>query len=101
MRDPENLRFRHLNEPLGQLDETLPFYVDRTHSSNLPVYTDIKMGGSRKCTVIRKVTGDVDEFKAELAKVVSNAPIVDKMGRVEVTGLHSQKVKLWLMRLGF
>ena len=83
------------------LDETLPFSVERTHASNIPVYTDIKHGGSRKCTVIRKITGDLNLFKEELSKVVSNAPITDKMGRVEVTGLHSQKVKLWLMRLGF
>ena len=55
----------------------------------------------RKVTVVRRVFGDINEFKAELSKVVSNAPIEDKMGRIEISGLHTEKVKLWLRRLGF
>ena len=51
--------------------------------------------------MVRKVFGDVEAFKGELAKVVSNAPITEKMGRLEISGIHSQKVKLWLTRLGF
>jgi hypothetical protein len=50
---------------------------------------------------VRKIEGDVDAFKEELSKIVSNAPIVEKMGRLEINGVHSQKVKLWLTRLGF
>ena len=52
-------------------------------------------------TIIRKIMGDVEDFKQELAKVCSNAPIQEKLGRVEVNGMHSEKVKLWLRRLGF
>ena len=59
------------------------------------------MGGQRKVTVVRKLSGDIDEFKSELAKVVSNSPIEEKMGRLEISGLHTEKVKLWLRRLGF
>ncbi len=55
----------------------------------------------RKLTVVRKIYGDVNEFKTELAKVVSNAPIEEKMGRIEINGMHAEKVKLWLRRLGF
>ena len=50
---------------------------------------------------MRRLSGDVDEFKTELSKIVSNSPIEEKMGRVEITGMHSEKVKLWLRRLGF
>ena len=92
--------FTNINEPLGPLEE-LPFEVERTHKGNLPVYTDIRSGGNRQVTVVRKVTGDIDAFRTELSKVVSNSPINDKMGRLEVNGIHSQKVKLWLTRLGF
>ena len=92
--------FTHLNDPLGPLEE-LPFEVERTHKGNLPVYTDIRSGGTRSLTVVRKITGDIDAFKTELSKVVSNSPIEEKMGRLEVSGIHSQKVKLWLTRLGF
>lgn len=65
------------------------------------MYTDYRNGGMQKLTVVRKVYGDIDEFKSELAKVVSNAPIEEKMGRVEISGVHAEKVKLWLRRLGF
>ncbi len=65
------------------------------------MYTDYRVGGMRKVTVVRKITGDINEFKTELSKVVSNAPIEEKMGRIEISGLHSDKVKLWLRRLGF
>ena len=37
--------FVPLNSPLGPLDESLPFTVERTHKGNLPVYTDIRAGG--------------------------------------------------------
>ena len=92
--------FKHQNEPLGTLQD-LPFEVERTHKGNLPVYTDIRNGGTRRLTVVRKIYGDVGSFKAELSKVVSNSAIEERMGRLEVSGLHSQKVKLWLTRLGF
>ena len=90
----------HINEPLGPLGE-MPFQVERTHRSNLPVYSDFKMGGQRKRTVIRGITGDLDQFKEELSKIVSNSPITEKMGRIEVSGIHTAKVKLWLTRLGY
>lgn len=89
-----------LNVPLGNT-ELIPFYVTRTFTGNLPVYTEYRNNHNRKLTVIRRLTGDVDEFKNELSKVVSNAPLYQRMGRIEVKGLHSQVVKLWLRRLGF
>ena len=65
------------------------------------MYTDFRSGGGRKITVVRRIFGDVEEFKSELSKVVSNSPIEEKMGRLEISGLHTEKVKLWLRRLGF
>ena len=88
VRDQSTLKFKHLNTALGPLED-LPFSVERTHKANLPVYTDYRDGGSKKCTVVRKINGDVELFKEELSKVVSNAPIVDKMGRIEISGFHS------------
>ena len=75
--------------------------MERTHKGNLPVYTDFRTGGMRKVTVVRRIFGDVDEFKTELSKIVSNADIEEKMGRLEVSGLHAQRIKFWLTRLGF
>ena len=92
--------FKPLAEPLGPLQE-IPFGIERTHKGNLPVFTDCRSGGTRNLTVVRKIHGDVEKLKSELAKVCSNAEIEEKMGRLEITGRHSAKVKLWLTRLGF
>ena len=73
----------------------------RTTRGNLPVYTDFKMNGQQKRTQIRNITGDINAFKEELAKITSNSTMHEKMGKVEVSGIHSAKVKLWLTRLGF
>ena len=65
------------------------------------MYTDIRNAGTRRLTVVRGIYGDLGAFKDELSKIVSNAEITEKMGRLEVSGIHSAKVKLWLTRLGF
>jgi len=87
-------------QPFGNT-ESLPFYVSRTHRGNLPVYTDFRNDRTRKLTIIRHLQGDVEIFKEELAKVVSNNEIFEKNGRVEVKGLHVEVVSTWLRRLGF
>jgi len=73
----------------------------RTHTGNLPVYRKYNHDRTNKRTVIRLVEGDIDKFTTELSKVVSNAEIHVKVGRVEVNGLHKESVDLWLRRLGF
>ena len=92
--------FKPMVKPLGTI-EKLPFAIERTHKGNLPVYTDFRSGGGRQLTVVRKINGDVDKLKQELYKVCSNSEIEEKQGRIEITGKHSTKVKLWLTRLGF
>ena len=82
-------------------NQSLPFTIHRTFRKNLPVYTEYKQGGNIQKTIVRNITGDLSEFKSELTKVVSNSPINEKMGRIEINGLHTKKVKLWLTRLGF
>ena len=43
-----------------------PFQVMRSRMGNFPIYTDVRNGGSKVVTVLRKYTGDVDALKAEL-----------------------------------
>ena len=50
------------------------------------MYSDFRAGGMRKITVVRRLEGDVDEFKTELSKIVSNSPIIEKNGRLEISG---------------
>jgi len=51
--------------------------------------------------VIRHIYGDIDEFKEELKKIVSNSTIYEKVGRIEVKGHHRESIMLWLRKLGF
>mmetsp|Transcript_33253 Transcript_33253/g.38718 ORF Transcript_33253/g.38718 Transcript_33253/m.38718 type:complete len:143 (-) Transcript_33253:154-582(-) len=89
-----------ITEPLGA-SKDIPFFVARTHTGNLPVYRKYRHGRTMKRTVIRLITGDVEEFKKELSKVTSNSEVYEKVGRVEVKGLHKQSVLTWLAGLGF
>ena len=51
--------FKPLPKPLGLLSD-LPFQVERTNNGNLPVFTDLRAGGTRELTVVRKISGDVE-----------------------------------------
>lgn len=88
------------NTPLGNT-LSLPFQIERSHTGNLPVYTDFKSKRTGKFTVLRKITGDVDALEEELKKVTSNSTIEQKAGRLVITGMHQQALNIYLHRLGF
>ena len=92
--------FWEISKPLGNTSN-IPFMISRTHTNNLPVFADYNHDRAIKRTVIRHVQGDIVEFKKELSKIVSNAHITIKTGKIIVTGLHAAKIKLWLRKLGF
>ncbi len=73
--------------PLNPI-EKLPFIIERTSTGNLPVYIEYNSNHNIKRTVIRKISGDVDQFCEELKKVVSNFQVRKKIGYVEVPGVH-------------
>lgn len=90
----------NLLEPLGNVGH-LPFFIERTKSHNLPVYTEYRFNRVQKYTVVRRITGDVDELMRELRKITSNSNIKAQVGRVLITGLHTDVVMDYLIRLGF
>jgi chaperonin cofactor prefoldin len=53
-----------------------------------------------KKTIIRRLSGDMDKFTEELRKVVSNAEVRRKVGKIEIAGVHKESVETWLLRLG-
>lgn len=89
-----------LNEPLGVSPE-VSFFVDRTHTNNLPVYSEFKDYHQVKKTVVRRISGNVGHLVSELKKITSNSDVEVKVGRVEIKGIHVDKVKDYLYRLGF
>ncbi len=73
--------------PLGNI-EHLPFFIERTSSHNLPVYTQYKQMRHLKYTEIRKISGDISELVTELQKVTNRSEIRVKVGSIVIHGLH-------------
>mmetsp|Transcript_128352 Transcript_128352/g.411353 ORF Transcript_128352/g.411353 Transcript_128352/m.411353 type:complete len:214 (+) Transcript_128352:100-741(+) len=86
-------------EPLEPERPPPPWKVLRTHNGNLPVYTRIRYGGSDASTQVRHFFGDIENMKKELASLCES-PVRTRPGRFEVRGLHTWKIKEWLVSLG-
>ena len=76
------------------------FHVHRSRMGNLPVYTGIRTGGSRRVTIVRKFAGSATALGEQLERLCES-PVTIFHGRVEVKGFHQKKVADWLASLGF
>ncbi|GAA5861880.1 hypothetical protein JCM1840_006862 [Sporobolomyces johnsonii] len=56
-------------------EAALRYFVPRSRFGELPVYADIRNGGSRYLTVVRKVQGDLDALHRDLKSSLSGATI--------------------------
>jgi len=83
--------------------DTLPFQVERTDKGRwLPVYTDVRKGRTQLITMVRKVSGDLEEMKEEMSKVCANQEVRIRTGpRLEVKGRYTTQLRGWLAGLGF
>ncbi|KAL5121057.1 mitochondrial 54S ribosomal protein img2 [Pleosporales sp. CAS-2024a] len=81
------------------------YFVARSTTGNLPVYTEFKRGGSLQLTTIRKVNGDLvqlrDELRAFLRKRIDHVTINYLTQHVVVKGHHKHEVKDFLEQRGF
>eukprot|EP00386_Alphamonas_edax_P009642 GDKI01031615.1.p1 GENE.GDKI01031615.1~~GDKI01031615.1.p1 ORF type:complete len:137 (-),score=20.92 GDKI01031615.1:160-570(-) len=80
--------------------KNLPFKINRTTSGNLPIYAKIRKRGTEVTTIVRMCFGDVQALRKELMNVCE-APVREHAGFLEVKGLHTHKIKDWLVSLGF
>jgi len=82
----------------------LPFFIKRSKFNNLPVYTDYKLGGNYKLTVIRKIKGDLkaldDCLRHHLGKDIY-CQINELTSQVKIKGIHKDAVVTVLKQLGF
>ena len=77
------------------------FQVRRTaRGRSLPVYTDYRNARSRVLTIVRNIDGDINEMQREMSKLCAT-PVVQRAGRLEVSGRHTTAVRNWLAGLGF
>ena len=85
--------------PPPEVAPDLPFSVRRTANGFLPVYS--KLGPNRPTsTIVRHATGDIDQLVAGLAGVAPGAPVLTRLGTVEVRGDHTRGIRRWLAGLG-
>ena len=86
--------------PTEKLIPGLPFFVERSSVSALPVYTDYKAGRTKVVTIVRRCRGDIDALKEEMEKVCGKEVTI-RPGKLVVDGNYHIRLKKWLAGLGF
>lgn len=92
----------------------IPFGIRRTGNKPnntvgfLPIYSDVRLGGTKHTTIIKKITGDRQAFINELMAVLKINPEDKEAIRmrasgttIELKGNRVREVKTWLTGLGF
>ncbi|QLL31095.1 hypothetical protein HG536_0A09120 [Torulaspora globosa] len=79
------------------------YYVARSATGNLPVYTDYKAGGNKLVTEIRKISGDIiqlrNDLQAELPQIPKEAwRVVMQSKKIVIKGDAASSVKEVLQR---
>eukprot|EP00967_Tisochrysis_lutea_P068433 scaffold89676_cov44-Tisochrysis_lutea.AAC.1 len=102
---PNNIKRKRREQALLRPLEELPsgpraFHVDRSRMGNFPIYTDVRNGGSKVVTILRKFRGDVKALALELQSVTGKE-VTAYHGRMEVRGRHAPVIAEWLGKLGF
>lgn len=84
-----------------------PYIITRTDASgSLPVYLDIKNGGTRSLTIIRRVQGDAEVLRQEVASLFPDTPknfvtVNPINNQVVIKGSYVNDIKQWLAQKGF
>ncbi|TKA53289.1 hypothetical protein B0A53_04307 [Rhodotorula sp. CCFEE 5036] len=80
-----------------------PYFVPRTAGGELPVYTDIRNGGSRVYTIVRKTRGDLSALQRDLASYLTDVPshVKPAAGQIVLRGDWVRETKEWLAAKGF
>ncbi|GAB5585220.1 54S ribosomal protein img2 [Umbelopsis nana] len=82
------------------------YIITRTDASgSLPVYLDVKNGGTRSLTIIRRVQGDAEALRQEVAALFpdtsKNFVTVNPINnQVIIKGAYVNDIKQWLAQKG-
>ncbi|KAI8324160.1 hypothetical protein GQ54DRAFT_296315 [Martensiomyces pterosporus] len=80
-----------------------PYFIHRTRFQSLPVYTDIRNGGTRKLTLVRRIEGDLEALRSDLSKALDDGSIQIKgvSRQLVIKGDRLSEVRAWLTKKGF
>ena len=90
--------------PRADPSPQLPFDITRTRTNNIPVYIDIKGGGSKIVTTIRKVRGDLKELEKCVRSRLGDDfhyQINELTSQLHIKGNHKDPIVRLLKELGF
>lgn len=83
----------------------LPYFVTRTPSNHLPIYTLRKAGGNKPVTRVKKVDGRAEVLKDELRELLGLAEkecvINNTTGHIMIKGHHVSKIEHFLKQRAF
>jgi|SaaInlStandDraft_7_1057024.scaffolds.fasta_scaffold200782_2 large subunit ribosomal protein L49 len=85
----------------GDISPDLPFAVARSTHGQLPVYSRTANGGTRRSTIVRRISGDVDKLAHDLMVVTGENEIRLRYGSIEIKGNHTKTVQQYLLGQGF
>ncbi|GJJ78159.1 large subunit ribosomal protein L49 [Entomortierella parvispora] len=79
------------------------YFVERTKSGQLPVYSEFKNAGTRPLTIIRKIQGNATALKTDIMVTYPGAEIRvnERSNQVILKGLVMDDVRQWLTVKGF
>ncbi|RUP42723.1 mitochondrial large subunit ribosomal protein-domain-containing protein [Jimgerdemannia flammicorona] len=81
-----------------------PYFVSRTASHALPVYTDIRNGRTRHLTIIRRIEGDVNKLRKDLLELLPSPQLIsvnELNNQIVIKGFWQYEVTAWLAKRGF
>lgn len=102
--------FRTLLQPINRRCfssiKASSYVVARTSNHSLPVYSEIKNGGTQQLTIIRRIQGDVEALKSDMAALFPDSPknhikINPTNNHIIIKGLYVNELKQWLANKGF
>lgn len=82
---------------------TPAYTIARTVNKGLPVYSDIKNGGTRYLTIIRRIEGDPTALMKDILADFPLAEVSVKSNtqQVVIKGQYVNEIKEWLIVKGF
>ncbi|KAG0047523.1 54S ribosomal protein L49, mitochondrial [Gryganskiella cystojenkinii] len=79
------------------------YFIERTKSGQLPVYSEFRNAGSRALTIIRKIQGSALACKADLSETFPGLEVRvnQRSNQVILKGLAMDDIRQWLIAKGF
>ncbi|KAF9364149.1 hypothetical protein BGX34_002363 [Mortierella sp. NVP85] len=79
------------------------YFVQRTKSGQLPVYTDIRNGGTRQQIIVRKIQGNAGALRTEMLQTYPGADIRvnERSNQLVLQGFPIAEIRQWLTIKGF